>query len=121
VIERCRQPVIQAFRDAGLQFAQIVTVMEFGKGEFEVKATTGNTQLGGTDMDRILVEHLVQVFRSKSGIDLRNDRGAMARLREAAEIAKIELSNNEDGADQPALPLGHRGGAGPPRLRIHSL
>jgi molecular chaperone DnaK len=70
-----------------------VTIMEFGKGVFEVKATSGNTQLGGTDMDRILVEHLADIFRGRSGIDVRNDRGAMARLREAAEIAKIELSN----------------------------
>ena len=70
-----------------------VTIMEFGKGVFEVKATSGNTQLGGTDMDRILVEHLASTFQSKSGIDIRNDRGALARLREAAEIAKIELSN----------------------------
>jgi molecular chaperone DnaK len=70
-----------------------VTIMEFGKGVFEVKATSGNTQLGGTDMDRILVEHLADVFRSKSGIDISSDRSAMARLREAAEIAKIELTN----------------------------
>jgi len=70
-----------------------VTIMEFGKGVFEVKATSGNTQLGGTDMDRILVEHLASTFQSKSGIDIRNDRGALARVREAAEIAKIELSN----------------------------
>jgi len=67
--------------------------MEFGKGVFEVNATSGNTQLGGTDMDRILVEHLASTFQSKSGIDIRNDRGALARVREAAEIAKIELSN----------------------------
>ena len=70
-----------------------VTIMEFGKGVFEVNATSGNTQLGGTDMDRILVEHLASTFQSKSGIDIRNDRGALARVREAAEIAKIELSN----------------------------
>ena len=70
-----------------------VTIMEFGKGVFEVKATSGNTQLGGTDMDRILVEHLAGVFRSRSGIDISDDRSATARLHEAAEIAKIELSN----------------------------
>jgi molecular chaperone DnaK len=69
-----------------------VTIMEFGKGVFEVKATSGNTQLGGTDMDRILVEHLAAAFQSRSGVDIRNDRVALARLREAAEVAKIELS-----------------------------
>jgi molecular chaperone DnaK len=69
-----------------------VTIMEFGKGVFEVRATSGNTQLGGTDMDRILVEHLAEVFRGRTGIDIHSDRGGLARLREAAEIAKIELS-----------------------------
>jgi molecular chaperone DnaK len=70
-----------------------VTIMEFGKGVFEVKATSGNTQLGGTDMDRILVEHLATAFHSKSGIDIHNDRMGLARVRESAEVAKIELSN----------------------------
>ncbi len=70
-----------------------VTIMEFGKGVFEVKATSGNTRLGGTDMDRILVEHLAAAFHGKTGIDIRSDRVALARLREAAEVAKIELSS----------------------------
>ena len=70
-----------------------VTIMEFGKGVFEVKATSGDTQLGGTDMDQRLVEHLAQQFQQQVGIDLRKDIKAMARLREAAEIAKIELSS----------------------------
>ena len=69
-----------------------VTIMEFGKGVFEVKATSGDTQLGGTDMDRALLEDLVERFRAATGIDVRGDPVAMARLREAAEIAKIELS-----------------------------
>jgi molecular chaperone DnaK len=70
-----------------------VTIMELGKGVFEVKATSGNTQLGGTDMDRILLAHLAAIFHSKSGIDFHNDRMALARLRESAEVAKIELSS----------------------------
>ena len=70
-----------------------VTVMEFGKGVFEVRATSGDTQLGGTDMDRILVEHLAACFEKDVGVDLRRDPTASARLREAAEIAKIELSS----------------------------
>ncbi|MFH0971089.1 MAG: molecular chaperone DnaK [Candidatus Micrarchaeota archaeon] len=69
-----------------------VTVMEFGKGVFEVKSTAGDTQLGGTDMDNALVEHLASEFKKKEGIELRNDGTAMQRLREAAEKAKIELS-----------------------------
>ena len=69
-----------------------VTIMEFGEGVFEVKATAGDTQLGGTDMDAILVDHIAGEFKKDTGIDLRNDRVAQQRLREAAEKAKIELS-----------------------------
>lgn len=69
-----------------------VTVMEFGKGVFEVRATSGDTQLGGTDMDQRVVEYLAGHFREQSGIDVHGDAVAMARLREAAEIAKIELT-----------------------------
>lgn len=69
------------------------TVMEFGQGVFQVLATSGDTQTGGADVDNSVIELLLQDFRSKTGIDLRNDRTAMARLKEAAERAKIELSN----------------------------
>lgn len=71
-----------------------VTIMEFGKGVFEVKATSGDTQLGGTDMDQKLLDYLAERFKNESGIDVRNDIKAMARLREAAEMAKIELSTS---------------------------
>jgi molecular chaperone DnaK len=69
-----------------------VTVMEFGKGVFEVKATSGDTQLGGTDMNQRVFEHLAERFRAETRIDLRQDRKAAARLLEAAEVAKIELT-----------------------------
>ncbi len=69
-----------------------VTIMEFGEGVFEVKATAGDTQLGGTDMDAALVDYIAGEFKRDTGIDLRNDRVAQQRLREAAEKAKIELS-----------------------------
>jgi molecular chaperone DnaK len=69
-----------------------VTIMEFGKGVFEVKATSGDTKLGGTDMNNALFDHLAARFRNESGIDVRTDRKAAARLLEAAEIAKIELT-----------------------------
>jgi molecular chaperone DnaK len=68
-----------------------VTVMEFGGGVFEVKSTSGDTQLGGTDMDRIIAEFLTDEFR-KQGVDISQDRQAQNRLLEAAEKAKIELS-----------------------------
>lgn len=69
-----------------------VTIMEFGDGVFEVKSTSGDTQLGGTDMDQVLVDYIVDDFEKKEGIDLSRDSMAMQRLREAAEKAKIELS-----------------------------
>jgi molecular chaperone DnaK len=67
--------------------------MEFGKGVFEVKATSGDTRLGGTDMNQAIFEHLAQRFRDSSGIDVRKDPKGAARLLEAAEVAKIELSS----------------------------
>ena len=70
-----------------------VTIMEMGGGVFEVKSTSGDTQLGGTDMDNILIDYLVNEFKNQSGIDIKNDKAAMMRVREAAEKAKIELSN----------------------------
>lgn len=69
-----------------------VTIMDFGGGVFEVKSTSGDTQLGGTDMDRIISEFLVDQFRKESGVDTTKDDQAMIRIREAAEKAKIELS-----------------------------
>ena len=69
-----------------------VTIMEFGKGVFEVKATSGDTQLGGTDMNQRIFEHLAERFQMATGVDVRTDRRAAARLIEAAEAAKIELS-----------------------------
>ncbi|WKZ14720.1 MAG: molecular chaperone DnaK [Candidatus Jettenia caeni] len=68
------------------------TVMDFGQGVFEVVSTSGDTQLGGTDMDNTIVEYLVDEFKKEYGIDIKNDKMAMQRLREAAEKAKIELS-----------------------------
>ncbi|HUW67534.1 MAG TPA: molecular chaperone DnaK, partial [Candidatus Nanoarchaeia archaeon] len=69
-----------------------VSIMEMGDGVFEVKSTSGDTQLGGTDMDNILVDYIAQDFLKKEGIDLRTDKTAAQRLREAAEKAKIELT-----------------------------
>jgi molecular chaperone DnaK len=70
-----------------------VTVMEFGQGVFQVLATSGDTQTGGADVDYAIVNLLLDDFRSKTGMELKNDKTAMARLKEAAERAKIELSN----------------------------
>ena len=70
-----------------------VTIMEMAQGVFEVKATHGDTQLGGTDMDNILIDHIANQFKRESGIELKNDKMAIQRLREAAEKAKVELSS----------------------------
>lgn len=70
-----------------------VTIMEMGGGVFEVMSTSGDTQLGGTDMDKVLIDYIVDNFRKSSGIDLIKDSAAMVRVREAAEKAKIELSS----------------------------
>jgi molecular chaperone DnaK len=69
-----------------------VTILEFGGGVFEVKSTSGDTQLGGTDMDEVLTKYLIDEFKKQTGIDISNDRMAVQRVREAAEKAKIELS-----------------------------
>ena len=70
-----------------------VTIMEFGGGTFAVLATSGDTQLGGTDMDNAIFEWIADEFKKYEGIDLRNDKMVITRLKEAAEKAKIELSS----------------------------
>jgi len=69
-----------------------VTIMELDNKVFEVISTAGDTQLGGTDMDNILVDYIASEFQRENGVDLRNDSKAMQRIREGAERAKIELS-----------------------------
>lgn len=69
-----------------------VSILELGDGVFEVKATSGNNRLGGDDFDQRIVDWMVTEFKKDTGIDLRNDRMALQRLRESAEKAKVELS-----------------------------
>ncbi len=69
-----------------------VTIMEFAEGVFEVKSTSGDTQLGGTDMDEVLVKFVISEFKKESGVDITHDKMAYQRVREAVEKAKIELS-----------------------------
>jgi molecular chaperone DnaK len=71
-----------------------VSILELGDGVFEVKSTNGNTKLGGDDFDNKVMDYIASTFKSESGIDLRNDKMAMQRLKEAAEKAKIELSSS---------------------------
>ena len=69
-----------------------VTVMDFGKGVFQVLSTSGDTQLGGTDVDKAVMDYILTEFKRQTGVDVSSDRMAMSRLKEAAEKAKIELS-----------------------------
>ncbi len=69
-----------------------VTIMEMGGGVFEVMSTSGDTQLGGVDMDKTIIDYVLDEFKKKEGIDLSQDKTAVARIAEAAEKAKIELS-----------------------------
>ncbi|MFH1409481.1 MAG: molecular chaperone DnaK [Nanoarchaeota archaeon] len=93
-----------------------VTIMEFGDGVFEVKSTSGDTQLGGTDMDEKIMGFLVKEFKKQEGIDISKDSMATQRLREAAEKAKIELSTTLE--TDINLPFISATDAGPKHLSI---
>jgi molecular chaperone DnaK len=71
-----------------------ISILQLGEGVFEVKATNGDTHLGGDDFDQRIIDWMADEFRKEQGIDLRSDRMALQRLREAAERAKIELSSS---------------------------
>ncbi|KKQ02103.1 MAG: Chaperone protein DnaK [Candidatus Roizmanbacteria bacterium GW2011_GWA2_36_23] len=71
-----------------------ITVLELGEGVFQVKATNGDTHLGGDDFDKVILDYLADEFKKENGIDLRRDPQALQRLRDAAEKAKIELSSS---------------------------
>jgi molecular chaperone DnaK len=93
-----------------------VSVLEIGDGVFEVKATNGDTHLGGEDFDLRIVDHLAETFRKDTGIDLRGDRMALQRLKEAAEKAKMELSSTLE--TQVNLPFITADASGPKHLDI---
>ena len=73
-----------------------VSVLELGDGVFEVKSTNGDTHLGGADFDNTIMQFLIEEFKKDQGIDLKDDKAAVQRLKEAAEKAKIELSSAQD-------------------------
>ncbi len=93
-----------------------VSILEIGDGVFEVLATNGNNRLGGDDFDNKVIDFLADYFRKDQGIDLRNDKMAMQRLREAAEKAKIELSGVA--STQINLPYITADASGPKHLDI---
>src|SRR5512147_2232832 len=93
-----------------------VSVLEIGDGVFEVKATNGDTFLGGEDFDARVIAYLADEFKKEQGIDLRNDRLALQRLKEAAEKAKIELSSTMQ--TEVNLPFITADASGPKHLNI---
>ncbi len=93
-----------------------VTVMEFSSGVYEVLSTSGDTKLGGTDMDEAVINYLASKFQQENGIDLRKDKNAYIRLKDAAEKAKIELSNSLQ--TEVNLPYITSGADGPKHLLI---
>ncbi len=93
-----------------------VTIMDFSEGVFEVVSTSGDTQLGGTDMDNTLINYIIKDFQKDTGIDLNEDAVAMQRIREAAEKAKIELSTVLE--TEINLPFISATSAGPKHLQM---
>src|SRR5690606_15586776 len=79
-----------------------ISILELGDGVFEVKSTSGDTHLGGDDFDEKIVDYIAEEFKKEYGVDLRDDKQALQRIRDAAEKAKIELSAaNEVDINQP--------------------
>lgn len=93
-----------------------ISILDVGEGVFEVKATNGDTYLGGDDFDHRIIEYVAEQFLAQSGINLRADRQALQRLREAAEKAKIELSTTME--SEVNLPFISADASGPKHLNI---
>jgi len=93
-----------------------ISILEMGDKVFEVKSTNGNTFLGGEDFDKRVIDYLADEFRKEQGIDLRNDKMALQRLKEAAEKAKMELSGSMETTVN--LPFITADQAGPKHLNI---
>ncbi len=93
-----------------------VTIMEFSNGVYEVLSTSGDTKLGGTDMDEALINYISEKFQRENGIDLRKDKNAYIRLKDAAERAKIELSTTL--STEINLPYITAGADGPKHLQM---
>jgi molecular chaperone DnaK len=91
-----------------------ISVLELGEGVYEVKATNGDTHLGGDDFDKVIMDYVADEFKKENGVDLRKDPQALQRLRDAAEKAKIELSSSLE--SEINLPFVTQGKAGPLHL-----
>jgi molecular chaperone DnaK len=113
-LDRVDDSVIAVYDLGGGTFD--ISILEMQKGVFEVKSTNGDTHLGGEDFDIVLVEHILDEFKKESGIDLKGDRMAIQRVREAAEKAKIELSSTTQ--TEINLPFITADASGPKHINI---
>ena len=113
-LEKKKAGVIAVYDLGGGTFD--VSVLEIGDGVFEVKSTNGDTFLGGEDFDQKIIDYLADEFKKEQGIDLRKDRLALQRLKEAAEKAKIELSSSTQ--TEVNLPFITADASGPKHLNI---
>src|SRR6187551_3073693 len=113
-LDKQKQGMIAVYDLGGGTFD--ISVLEIGDGVFEVKATNGDTHLGGEDFDQRIISYLADEFKKEQGIDLRNDKLALQRLKEAAEKAKIELSNSKE--TEINLPFITADASGPKHLVI---
>ncbi len=93
-----------------------ISVLELGEGVIEVKATNGDTHLGGDDFDQVILDFLAEAFKKEQGVDLKNDRQALQRLRDAAEKAKIELSSTQEA--EISIPFVTADASGPKHLAM---
>ena len=93
-----------------------ISILELGEGVIEVKSTNGDTHLGGDDFDQIILDHLAEEFKKQEGIDLKGDRQALQRLRDAAEKAKIELSSSMEA--EISIPFVTATDSGPKHLEM---
>jgi molecular chaperone DnaK len=113
-LDRADNSVIAVYDLGGGTFD--ISILEMQKGVFEVKSTNGDTHLGGEDFDVVLVEYILSEFKKAEGVDLKNDRMAIQRVREAAEKAKIELSSTTQ--TEIYLPFITGGATGPKHINI---
>jgi len=87
-----------------------ISILEVNENVFEVKATNGDTMLGGDDVDHVLIDYVLAEFKSKEGVDLRNDPTALQRIKESCESAKIELSStNQTSINLPYITITQKG------------
>src|SRR5574341_112280 len=113
-LDKSEEKVIAVYDLGGGTFD--ISILEIGEGTFHVKSTNGDTHLGGDDFDQLIINWLIDEFKKDQGIDLKQDRMALQRLKEAAEKAKVELSSTQE--TEVNLPFVTADAAGPKHLAI---